>query len=145
LSGMVLIASAGLLRKRSLIAQARVKVRTTAFKVAKRFVSDGPELERLRERFGSSDYRSAGRLRAILVRVVREDLTESAKAVACPTLLLYGTGDTETPPEIGERLHDLIPNSELAQLEGFNHLTILSDGRHQVALRIRKFLETLNR
>jgi pimeloyl-ACP methyl ester carboxylesterase len=120
-------------------------VRTAALKIAKRFVAEGPQLDRLRERFGSADYRSAGDLRPILIRVVRQDLTESAKAVSCPTMLIYGTDDTETPPEIGERLHALIPDSELAILQGFNHLSILTEGRHQVALRIRKFLETVNR
>src|SRR5690348_13516043 len=37
--------------------------------------------------FGSKDYLAAGPLRTILVRTVNEDLTESARTVACPTLL----------------------------------------------------------
>ena len=49
----------------------------------------------------------------------------------------------ETPPEFGERLHALIPRSELALLDGFTHLSILTDGRHQVAMKIRRFLEHL--
>jgi pimeloyl-ACP methyl ester carboxylesterase len=75
--------------------------------------------------------------------VIREDLTSQARQVACPTLLIYGARDTETPPEIGERLRKLIPNSELAVLEGFTHNSILSEGRHQVAVRIRRFLDLL--
>jgi pimeloyl-ACP methyl ester carboxylesterase len=144
-SGMVLIAAAGLQRQRSLPERLRFGIRRTAFKTAKRFVREGPGLDRLRQRFGSSDYRSAGALRPILTRVVGEDLTEAAKAVRCPSVLLYGRLDTETPPEIGERLKALIPHSELTVLNGFNHLSILSEGRHQVALRIRKFLELIPR
>ena len=83
-------------------------------------------------------------MRPIFTRVVGEDLSEQAKAVQCATLLIYGTADTETPPEIGERFKTLIPNSELVLLSGFNHLSVLSEGRHQVALRIRKFLETVD-
>ena len=143
LSGMVLIAAAGLQRRRTVLERFRIKTRVAAFKIAKRFVREGPELDRLRQRFGSADYRNAGALRPIFLRVVREDLTAEAKRVSCPTLLIYGTADTETPPEIGERLHALIPGSELALIDGFTHLSILTDGRHQVAMKIRRFLEHL--
>lgn len=142
-SGMVLIAAAGLPRRRSFREKVRFTLRKTAFMTARKFVREGPGLDKLRERFGSSDYRSAGALRPILTRVVSEDLSEHAKAVRCPTLLIYGTADTDTPPEIGERLQALIPHAELALLQGFDHNSVLSDGRHQVALRIRKFLEQI--
>lgn len=140
-SGMVLIASAGLPRRRTFRQKLRFHLRRTAFQTARRFVQEGPRLDRLRQRFGSADYRSAGALRPILTRVVAEDLSAQAKMVQCPTLLIYGTADTETPPEIGHRLHALIPDSELVLLEGFDHLSALSQGSHQLALRIRKFLE----
>ncbi len=144
IAGMVLIAAAGLRRRRTFPQSLRMHLRKAAFKTARRFAREGPQLDRLRQRFGSADYRSAGAMRPIFTRVVGEDLSEQAKAVECPTLLIYGTADTETPPEIGERLEALIPNSELALLTGFNHLSVLSEGRHQVALRIRKFLETID-
>lgn len=143
LAGMVLIASAGLPRRRSLLQRVRINARVMTFKVAKRFVRKGPQLDRLRQRFGSADYRQAGAMRPIFLRVARENLTAEAQHIDCPTLLIYGTRDTETPPEIGERLKALIPRSELALLEGFTHLSILTDGRHQVAIRIRRFLEQL--
>lgn len=141
-SGMVLIAAAGLRRHRTLPQNLRLHLRRAAFKTARRFAREGPQLDRLRQRFGSADYGRAGAMRPIFTRVVGEDLSEQAKAVECPTLLIYGTADTETPPEMGERFKALIPNSELVLLGGFNHLSVLSEGRHQVALRIRKFLET---
>jgi pimeloyl-ACP methyl ester carboxylesterase len=143
LAGMVLIAAAGLQRQRSLAEKLRFTLRRTAFKTARRFTPEGPRLDALRKRFGSSDYQSAGALRPVFVRVVGEDLTEVARAVRCPTLLIYGAADTETPPEMGQRLHRLIAGSELTILDGFNHLSVLSEGRHQVALRIRKFLERI--
>ncbi len=142
-AGMVLIASAGLKRQRNFSERVRFGLRRAAFKTARRFAREGPQLDALRKKFGSSDYQAAGALRPVFVRVVSEDLTEVAGEVRCPTLLIYGTADTETPPEVGERLHDLITGSELTLLEGFNHLSVLSEGRHQVALRIRKFLEKI--
>lgn len=142
-AGMVLIAAAGLQRQRSFVEKLRFAIRRTAFKTAKKFTSEGPQLDALRKRFGSSDYQSAGAMRPVFVRVVGEDLTDVARRVQCPTLLVYGTNDTDTPPEMGHRLQQLIPGSELTLLEGFNHLSVLSDGRHQVALKIRKFLEKI--
>ncbi len=143
LSGLVLIAGAGLRRQRSFTEKIRFRATRLAYKAAKRFTPNGPKADALRERFGSRDYRSAGVLRPVFVRVVNEDLTEVAKLVRCPTLLLYGSLDTETPPEFGARFHSLIPGSELSVLEGFDHLSILNAGRHQVTLRIRNFLGSL--
>ncbi len=145
LTGMVLIAAAGLKRQRSLLEAVRFEGRKLAFQTAKRFTREGPQRDRLRQYFGSQDYRNAGALRPIMVRVIGEDLTEVAKAVRCPTLLLYGSNDTETPPEFGERFKALMPRSELAILHGFDHLSILTEGRHQVILRVRKFMESLGR
>jgi len=143
LTGMVLIASAGLPRKRTPLQRIHFSLRRTFFKTAKRFLREGPQLERLRQRMGSADYRSAGALRPVFNRVVSEDLTDVARKVRCPTLLIYGKEDTETPPEMGQRLKELIPRAELMILDGFGHLNILNEGRHQVALQIRKFLQSL--
>lgn len=145
LSGLILIAGAGLKRRRTLFGKLQLETRRLGFKTAKLFTPEGPRRDALRDRFGSRDYRSAGALRPVFVRVVSEDLTEVAKAVQCPTLLLYGSLDAETPPEFGERFHRLIPRSELAILEGFDHLNVLTAGRHQLTLRIRKFLESFGR
>ncbi len=143
LAGMVLIASAGLPRQRTLLQRIRLQLRRSFFKTAKYFLREGPQLERLRRKMGSADYRSAGALRPVFNRVVSENLTEAARKVQCPTLLIYGTEDTETPPEIGQRLKELIGGSKLTLLDGFGHLGILNEGRHQVAIRIREFLSTL--
>ena len=145
LSGLVLIAAAGLKRHRSFTGTLRFEARRLAFKTMKRFTPEGPRLDALRERFGSRDYRAAGKLRPMLVRVIGEDLTEVAKDVRCPTLLLYGSRDNETPPEFGARFHSLIPCSDLSILQGFDHISILTDGHHQLTLRIRRFLESLAR
>lgn len=141
ISAMVLIAAAGLQRRRSLPEKLRISAKRAFFKTAKRLLPEGPQLDRLRQRMGSADYRNAGAMRPILSRVVSEDLTTVASSVRTPTLLIYGRNDTETPPDFGERLHRLIPGSELAILDNYGHLTILDEGRHQVALRIRRFLE----
>jgi pimeloyl-ACP methyl ester carboxylesterase len=139
LAGMVLIAAAGLPRHRTLIQTLRLKARIYAFKLAKRLTPAGAARERLYAKAGSADARNAGAMRPILIRAVNENLTEEARKIGCPTLLVYGRDDDDTPPEIGERLNGLIAGSELLVLNGFDHHTILTAGMHQLVSEISRF------
>lgn len=144
-AGMVLISAAGLRRRRSLMERIAFTSRKLAFRMAKPFFPEGPRRDRLRAKFGSADYKSAGPMRAILSRVVSEDLSAQALSVKCPTLLVYGAEDRDTPPEMGSRLKSLIPKSELVVLDGFDHTNILQQGRHQVVHLISRFTRDLAR
>jgi pimeloyl-ACP methyl ester carboxylesterase len=141
--GLFLIAAAGLPRTRSLPERARIAARRWAFRAARRLTSEGPRRERLRAQFGSADYTRAGKLRPILVKTVGEDLSEVAGAVRVPSVLLYGDQDSETPPEIGARLNRLMPQSRLIVLRGFDHWSVLTDGRHQIVQRLSEFVEQI--
>jgi pimeloyl-ACP methyl ester carboxylesterase len=143
LSGLVLIAAAGLRRRRSLAQRIALRARVSAYKTLRRLAALGLKVDRWRDRLGSSDYRAAGVMRPVLVNVIREDLSEVAAKIRCPTLLLCGTEDREAPPEISRRLEKLIPGAQLGLLEGFDHYTILTTGRHQAVFRISQFLEGL--
>lgn len=143
LDGLFLIAAAGLPRRRSLSERARFAARRWAFRAARLVTPDGAAQDRLRERFGSADYRRAGPLRPILVKAVTEDLSEVARAVRCPVVLVYGDRDTETPPEFGARFNALMPGSRLIVLRGFDHWNVLTEGRHQIVQRLAEFLEAL--
>ena len=123
--------------------RARLGARVMAYKALRRLEGAGLDVERLKDRLGSSDYRAAGPIRPVLVKVINEDLTDVAMGVTCPTLLLCGRQDTETPVEISERFQRLIPGAALAVLDGFDHYTVLTTGRHQVAFRISRFVEGL--
>lgn len=93
------------------------------------------------QRFGSTDYKAAGDLRPTFVRVVNENLTEQARSVNCPTLLIYGSEDTETPPEIGKKYQAVLPNAQLQIMNGFGHLDILDRGAYQCQAVIKSFLK----
>jgi pimeloyl-ACP methyl ester carboxylesterase len=121
----------------------RVAIRRWTFRIARSLTPEGPARDRLRERFGSADYRQAGAMRPILVKTVSENLSEAARAVRCPVALVYGENDRETPPEIGERLQRLIPDAQLHVLRGFDHWNVLTDGQHQLTHRLSEFLERL--
>jgi len=142
-NGLFLIAAPGLQPRRPFPERARRKVRSLAYKAMRALAPEGPARDRLRERFGSRDYRQAGAMRPVFVKTVGEDLGPVAREVRCPTVFVYGERDSETPPDIGERFQQMIPRSELAVLRGLDHWTVLTEGRHQIAHRIGKFLETL--
>ena len=67
-------------------------------------------IESLRSKAGSSDYAAASpRMRAILSRVVNEDLTGVMSAIKAPTLLIWGENDTATPLADARVMERLIP------------------------------------
>lgn len=140
---LFLVAAAGLPPHRSPTARMGVAIRRWTFRIARSLTPEGPARNRLRERFGSADYRQAGAMRPILVKTVSENLSEAARAVRCPVVLVYGENDRETPPEIGERLQRLIPDAQLHVLRGFDHWNVLTDGQHQLTHRLSEFLERL--
>ena len=67
-----------------------------------KFLKKVPLLNKLegwaKERIGSRDYRQASPImRDVLVKAVNEDLTEYAKKITAPTLIIFGTNDLEVP------------------------------------------------
>ncbi len=143
IAGLFLIAAAGLPRKRPFVKKLYFKARIALYKSLKKLIPLGLPESWLRKKFGSADYNTAsGAVRKIFVRVVNEDLSDIAKAVPCPVQLVYGEDDTQTPPEIGERLARFIPKSDLIVLKGQDHYSVLSNGRHQVVRALKTFIET---
>jgi pimeloyl-ACP methyl ester carboxylesterase len=140
LSAMALVAAAGLKRRRTLSEQITRQVRIRTFKLLKLLPESWPFVKQWKAGFGSTDYRRAGSMRGVLVRVVNEDLTAVAARVRVPTLLVFGGKDTETPPEMGERLSRLIPGSRLHILPHDTHYSLLETGRHVVAKKLAEFL-----
>jgi len=140
---LCLVAAAGLPRKRPLWHKLYYGARVYLFKFLKKLIPMGLSKEWLYQKFGSADYRNAGPLRQILVKVVNEDLSKVAEDINCPVTFIYGSNDTETPPEIGERLSRIIPNSKLILMDGFDHYSILTGAQHQVAHKINALIKDI--
>jgi pimeloyl-ACP methyl ester carboxylesterase len=49
------------------------------------------------------------------------DLTSEIPRIACPVLLLFGDADPISPPFVGERLAELLPNARLVVIPGGDH------------------------
>lgn len=92
-------------------------------------------------RFGSRDFQAAGPMRPVLVRIVSENLAESASAIACPTLLLWGTDDTETPPWLAHRYAAILGSkATLALLPHKDHHLFTGTGAHLCGEKMRTWL-----
>ncbi|MBX2855497.1 MAG: alpha/beta hydrolase [Rhodobacteraceae bacterium] len=146
IDGLGLIAAAGLPRKLSTWERLRRKGRQVMFKTMKQaWTLLGRDVEALKNRYGSADYRNAGAMRPTFLRVINEDLTELARQLQTPTVLVYGADDGETPPEVGRRYAELIPEAELHVFEGQDHYSVLGAGRHLTAKRLLAFLERIDK
>ncbi|HKT79946.1 MAG TPA: alpha/beta fold hydrolase [Vicinamibacterales bacterium] len=62
----------------------------------------------------------AGALRAMMTRA---DSTGLLASIRCPTLIIVGSDDVLTPPELSRGMHEAIPGSTLQVIEGAGHLS----------------------
>lgn len=81
-----------------------------------------------RAKAGSSDYSQATpMMRAILSKVVNEDLCHLMPAIKAPTLLFWGEQDTATPLADAKRMEALIPDAGLVTVAGAGHFSFLEN------------------
>ncbi len=103
-------------------------------------VGAAKRIEAERARRGSADYQSASpRMRAILSKVVNEDLCHVMPAISAPTLLIYGENDTATPVRDAKKIESLVPDAGLVVFPGCGHYSFL-DNPYQFAAVLRSFL-----
>jgi pimeloyl-ACP methyl ester carboxylesterase len=124
---LALQAASGLRTPPSLRARAK-RAASRAARVAGRL---GPPGRRLRDavydRIASADYREAGDLRPILVKVVNEDLSELLPKVRAATLLIWGREDDAVPVAHARTMERLIPDAGLVLFERAGHFAYLDD------------------
>lgn len=90
-------------------------------------------------RFASADYRKAGILRKIFVKLVTEDATADVQRIVAPTLMLWGENDTETPVELGRRIHALLKQAEMYVFPLHDHHPYSNAGHHILTRYILNF------
>lgn len=79
----------------------------------------------IREHFiqilGSVDYKTAGPMRKILIKVVNEDLRLILTKIDQPSLLIWGENDTTTPLSHGRLFENGLKNSKLTIFKNCDH------------------------
>jgi uncharacterized protein len=59
--------------------------------------------------------------KSVLLDMLKHNLTETVGAIQCPTLIVHGTADMVIPVEQARILYSLLPQPELAIIEGADH------------------------
>ncbi|MBS5517324.1 MAG: alpha/beta hydrolase [Clostridiales bacterium] len=110
--------------------------RTYSYKLAKRLAKHkwgvglyrlfGVDVKKRVENAGSPEYKALPEhMRRTFSNIVNEDLTPCLEKIKVPTLLIWGTEDTETPLWMGEMMEKKIPDAGLVKLEGGTHFAYL--------------------
>lgn len=104
---LVLVDAAGI-EKRTKTA----KLKMSLYKYIKLFLPK-KYVEKLRNQIGSRDYKNAGKMRDIFVKIINEDLTYLLPKIVVPTLLVWGSNDTEIELWKIKLMKKLIPLAQL--------------------------------
>lgn len=87
--------------------------------------------ERLIQKYGSADYkRLNANMRRTFVKVINQDLSDMLPAIQSPTLLIWGSADTETPLWMGQKMEREIPDAGLVVFDGRTHFAFLEERQH---------------
>lgn len=140
---LILFDSAGIPAKKTF----KKKFKIGCFKTAKWFLTlpiiknfTKEALDSLREYFGSADYKSAPEvMRKTLVRVIGVDLRDIMPNIKCPTLLIWGENDPDTPLSDAKQMEKLIPDSGLCVIKGADHFSFLRNPGQVIAI-LKSFL-----
>jgi pimeloyl-ACP methyl ester carboxylesterase len=142
---LILVDAAGVKPKRKL----KYYIKVYSFKTAKNIVklclprkTADKVIDKMRAGKGSADYAAASpTMRAILSKVVNEDLKHVMPNIKAPTLLIWGENDTATPLSDAKTMEKLIPNAGLVSFAGCGHYSFL-DNPVQFAAVLTSFLKS---
>ena len=138
---LVLQGSSGLRTPPSLQARVKRGVSKTARVVGRAGAPGQRVRDAVYKRIQSQDYRDAGELRPILVKVVNEDLAPLLPRVQASTLLVWGSNDDAVPLKHAHTMEQQIPDAGLVVFEGGGHFAYL-DEPDRFCVVVRHFLGT---
>ncbi|MFI3286157.1 MAG: alpha/beta hydrolase [Rikenellaceae bacterium] len=128
---MILIDAAGIVPRRS----ANYYIKVYSFKfiriLCQTFLPQAMAqriIDKKRSKAASSDYSAASpMMRAILSKVVNEELSPIMPKISAPTLLFWGDADTATPISDARTMERVIPNAGLVVATGCGHYSFLEN------------------
>lgn len=131
IDSVVLVDAAGIKPRRSLKYYFKVYSFKTTKLLMKILMSKEKyslRIEKMRSRHGSSDYAKATpHMRAVMSKVVNEDLTPLLPSVIVPSLLIWGEDDTATPLRDAKKMEKLMPDAGLVTFPGCGHYSFLEN------------------
>lgn len=90
---------------------------------------------------GSKDYRNLSNvMKQTFNNVISLNFDKYIKKITCPTLLVFGNKDTETPMYMAKRFYKKIKNSKLIIYKNFDHFAYIKNGE-QFLLDTKIFLK----
>lgn len=116
----IILASQGLCGKLMLVDAAGMKPRfSIKRKIAVSRYHSRAKRGKPLDGMGSIDYNNtSGDMRKVFVRIVNTHLDKLLPYVNCPTSIVWGENDSDTPPYMAKRLHRGIKGSKLIYLNG---------------------------
>lgn len=140
---VVLVDAAGVKPKRTV----KYYYKVYSFKMAKQLAyiflnKDKAEkvINKWRGKAGSSDYSQASaKMRAIMSRIVNQDLCKFMPKIKAPTLLIWGENDKATPISDAKKMEKLIPDAGLVSFPGAGHYSFI-DNPYQSCAVLRSFI-----
>ena len=142
---IILIDSAGINKKKSIYKKYKVYKFKLLKNLIKKFYNEKRAnylLDDLRRKYGSRDYNNSNVvLRNTLVKVVNDNYIDKLSLIKCPTILLWGEYDTETPISDGMIMNKYIKDSTLITIKNANHFP-LSTNYMECLLIIDSFLRS---
>ena len=143
-SKIVLLDSAGIVAEKSRKQKRRAKnykriKKVLSFPVINKFSAG--LLDKARKHYGSADYNAAPPvLRQTLVSLVNTDLRDIIGNIDCPTLLIWGENDTDTPLSSAEIIKSGIRDSGLCVIKGTGHFSFCQKPYEALAI-LRAFIK----
>jgi len=129
---LILVDSGGIIPKRSL----KYYFKLYSYKFAKHFmklvIRDKEKyeyyIEEKRRKRSSNDFNALKpEMRSTFIKVVNQNLKPYLKKITCPTLIIFGEFDEDTPVYMGKILHKGIKNSVFYVFENCGHFAYLDD------------------
>ena len=118
---LVLVDAAGIKPKASLKKWWRIK----KFKIAK-WLSEKKIIKLAENKYGSADYKTAShQMKLVLKECLTYDQTNLLKNINCPTMIVWGEKDKDTPMYMAKTMEKNIKQSKLVVLKNCGHFSFL--------------------
>ena len=135
---LVLVDSAGIKPRFNIKTFAKIKT----YKLLK-FLKSKKLIKTNLEKFGSGDYlKLSSSMKKVFVRIVNEDLTRYLSKIKCPTLLVWGKNDKDTPLYMAKKMKKHIKDSGLVVFKNSGHFSYI-ENYNDFLLVINSFLSKI--